>query len=81
MSRIIPLEMPTVGHPADDLAVVAIEGEGEAYYLAVPAGELEAVRALADVGAQRGDLSVMFARAPPAGVPGELPPVSTGHRL
>src|SRR5580704_4429471 len=38
------------GHPADDLAVVAIEGEGDADDLAVPAGELEAIRAPTDVG-------------------------------
>jgi len=52
MSRIISPEMPAVVlYPADDLTVVAIEGEGDAHDLAVPAGELEAVRAPADIGA------------------------------
>jgi hypothetical protein len=46
------------GNPADDFAVVAIEGEGEAHDLAVPAGELQAIRAPADIRAQRGDLTV-----------------------
>src|ERR1700680_1722096 len=31
------------GDPPDDLAVMAIAGEGETHYLAVPAGELEAI--------------------------------------
>src|SRR5947208_9778778 len=35
--------------PADDLAVVAIEGEGDAHHLTVPAGELERIRAPAAV--------------------------------
>jgi hypothetical protein len=35
--------------PADHLAVMAIEGEGDPYHLAIPAGELEAVGAPADV--------------------------------
>ena len=30
-------------HPADHLAVVAIEGEGDAHHLVVPAGEFETV--------------------------------------
>src|SRR5205823_4831807 len=37
------------GDPTDDLAVVAIEGEGEAHHLAVPASELQAIRAPADI--------------------------------
>src|SRR5580704_10922968 len=57
-------------YPADDLTVVAIERKGDADDLAVPAGKLEAVRAPADIGAQRGDLAVMFARASAAGVTG-----------
>src|SRR6516165_7833486 len=52
MSRIISPEMP---------AVVAIESEGDAHRLAVPAGELEAVRAPADVGADRRHLAIMHA--------------------
>src|SRR5262245_11654916 len=51
--------------PADDLAVVAIEREGDAHHLAIPARELEAVGAPADVGAQRRHLPIMFARASP----------------
>src|SRR5216683_875691 len=78
MSRIISPEMPAVGgDPADDLAVVAIEGEGQAHGLAVPAGELETVRAPADIGAQCCHLAVVLARAAPAGVPGQqqaMPP-------
>jgi hypothetical protein len=30
-------------HPADRLAIVSIESEGDAHHLAIPAGELEAV--------------------------------------
>ena len=42
MSRIISPEMPAVvADPADDLAVMAVEGEGDAHDLAVPAGELQ----------------------------------------
>ena len=37
------------GDPTNDLAVVAIEGEGEAHDLTVPAGELQAIRAPADI--------------------------------
>src|SRR5579864_4447328 len=57
--------------PADDLAVVAIERESDPHDLAVPAGELEAVRAPADIGTQRRHLAVMFAWASPAGMPGQ----------
>ena len=35
--------------PADHFAVMAIKGEGEAHDLAVPAGELQAIRAPADI--------------------------------
>ena len=59
------------GDPRDDLAVMAIEGEGETHYLAVPAGEPEAIEAPADVGAPCRHLAVMFARASPAGMPGQ----------
>jgi hypothetical protein len=72
MSRIIsPGDAGGRGHPADDLAVVAIEGEGEADDLTVPAGEFEAIGAPADVGTQCRHLAVMFARAAPAGMPGQ----------
>ena len=54
--------------PADDLAVVAIESEGDADDLAVPAGELQRVRAPADVRADRDHLAVMLAGRPAAGV-------------
>src|SRR5204862_6630916 len=37
------------GDPTDDLAVVAVEGEGEAHDLAVPASELQAIRTPADI--------------------------------
>ena len=53
--------------PADDLTVVAVEDEGDAHHLAVPAGELEAVRAPALVGLCGCDGSLMFPRDPPAG--------------
>jgi len=56
------------GNPADDLAVVAIEGEGNAHDLAIPAGELQAIRAPADVRAQRGDLAVVIAATAVSGV-------------
>ena len=62
MSRIISPEMPAVvASPADHLAVVAVEGEGDAHDLAVPAGELQAVGAPADVRADRHHLAVMLA--------------------
>jgi hypothetical protein len=41
------------GAPGDDLAVMGVEGEGAADDLAVPAGELETVRAPSEVGAHR----------------------------
>src|SRR5205807_2766498 len=59
------------GDPTDDLAVMAIEGEGEAHDLAVPAGKLEAIRAPADVGAQRSNLAVVFAGTSASGMPGQ----------
>src|SRR5215472_13138826 len=66
------------GNPADDLAVVAIEGEGNAHDLAIPAGELQAIRAPADVRAQRGDLAVVIAATAVSGVASQqqadLPP-------
>jgi hypothetical protein len=44
MSRIISPEMPAVvATPADHLAIVAVESEGDAHHLAIPAGELEAI--------------------------------------
>lgn len=45
--------------PADDLAVMAVECEGGAHDLAVPAGELQTVRAQADVGPQCDDAAVV----------------------
>jgi len=60
------------GDPADHLAVMAIEGEGEAHDLTIPTGELQAIRTPADVGAQRGDMTVMFARPPASGVTGSF---------
>src|SRR5437868_7455828 len=59
------------GDPADDLAVVAIEGEGEPHHLAVPAGELQAIRAPPDIGAQRSDLAVVIAGTAAPGMPGQ----------
>ena len=47
---------------------MAIESEGDAQLFAVPAGELETVRAPADVGADRRHLAVVLAWAPPTGM-------------
>src|SRR5438270_9126661 len=56
------------GDPADNLAIMAIEGKGEAHDLAVPAGELECVRAPPMIGADRCDLAIMLARPPASGM-------------
>src|SRR5204863_1762797 len=56
------------GDPTDDLAIMAIEGEGEAHDLAVPAGELERVRTPPMIGADRRDLAIMLARPPASGM-------------
>src|SRR5256885_3792985 len=56
------------GDPADNLAIMAIEGKGEAHDLAVPAGELECVRAPPMIGADRRDLAIMLARPPASGM-------------
>src|SRR5437868_3630965 len=55
-------------HPTDNFAVVAIESEGDAYDLAVPANEFQRVRAPAAIRADRCHLAVMLARAPAAGM-------------
>src|SRR6185503_5876415 len=55
-------------HPGDRLTVMAIEGEGDAYDLAVPASELQRVRAPATVRTHRRHVAVMLARSPAAGV-------------
>src|SRR5580704_6312436 len=55
-------------YPTDDLAIVTIEGKGDADDLAVPAGELQCVGAPADVGADRCDLAVMLAWPSTTGV-------------
>src|SRR4029078_9667221 len=54
-------------HPGDRLAVMAIEGEGDAHHLTVPASELQRVRAPAAIRADRRDLAVVFARSPASG--------------
>jgi hypothetical protein len=56
------------GNPADRLTIMAIEGEGDAHHLAVPASEPQRVGAPAEVGADPRDLAVMLARTPTAGV-------------
>src|SRR6266446_9454795 len=55
-------------HPADDFAVMAIEGEGDAHNLAAPAGELQRVRAPAAVRADRRHLAVVLAYPPASGM-------------
>src|SRR4029078_612783 len=50
------------GHPGDGLTIVAVEREGQADDLAVPAGELQLVRAPAHIRAQRRHLAIMLAR-------------------
>jgi hypothetical protein len=47
------------GRPGDDLAVEGVDDEGEPNDLAVPAGELQTVRAPAQVRAHDHDLAVM----------------------
>src|SRR5512133_4215402 len=47
---------------------MAVEGKGHAHDLAVPAGELERIRAPAAVRADRRHLAVMLARPPASGV-------------
>src|SRR5205823_3813078 len=64
------------GDPTNDLAVVTIKGEGEAHDLAVPAGELQAIRAPADIRAQRSDLAVVIAGTAASGMPGQQQCVS-----
>src|SRR4029077_6174934 len=49
------------GDPTDDLPIMAIESEGEAHDLAVPAGELKAIRARADIWAEQGKRAVVTA--------------------
>ena len=48
-------------HPADDFAIMAIEGEGDPHDFAAPAGELQRVRAPAAVRADRRHLAIVFA--------------------
>ena len=55
--------------PSDDLAVVSIHGEADPDDLPVPAGELKAVGAPAQVRGQDDDLAVMGAAGAPAGMP------------
>src|SRR6202000_275820 len=57
--------------PANDLPVVAVEREGDPHHLAAPAGELQAVRAPADIGSQRDDTTVVGARSAATGVPSQ----------
>ena len=47
---------------------MAIEGEGDAHHLAVPAGELQSIRAPAAIRADRRHLAVMLARSPASGM-------------
>ena len=54
---------------ADDFTITAIQGEGNAHHLSIPAGNLKAIRAPAQVGTQGDDLAFMrqhslFARMP-----------------
>jgi len=56
------------GDPADRFTVVAVEGKGHPYDLAVPAGKLECIRAPAAIRADRRHLAVMLARPPAPGV-------------
>src|SRR5205823_7244700 len=55
-------------HPADDLAVLAIEGESNAHDLAIPAGKLQRIRALAVVRADRRRLAIVLAHPPASGM-------------
>jgi hypothetical protein len=56
------------GDPGHDLAVMGVDGEGDANHLAVPAGDLEAVGSPALIGGGRDDGALMGADRPPAGV-------------
>jgi hypothetical protein len=54
---------------------VAIEREGEAHDLAIPAGEFQRIRAPAAIRADRRHLAVMLARPSASGMPLEKQPV------
>lgn len=62
---------PGIGHsgPCDDLTVMDIDGKADPDDLAIPAGELEAIGAPAQVRGQDDDLAIMGAPGAPAGVP------------
>ena len=47
---------------------MAVEGEGDAHDVTIPAGELQCIPAPAVIRADRGDLAVMFARPPASGM-------------
>src|SRR5215831_20922846 len=55
-------------HPGDCLAVMAIQRKGDAHDIAIPAGELEHVRAPAAIRTDCRDLAVMVARPPASGM-------------
>lgn len=59
------------GHPADDLAVVAVQGKGNPHDLAIPAGEFQRVRTPTLVGAACHDRSVMGPRDAAPCMPGQ----------
>src|SRR6266702_1253544 len=54
--------------PGDRFAIMAIEGEGNADDLAVPAGELQHIRAPAAIRANRRQLAVVLAHPPASGL-------------
>jgi hypothetical protein len=55
-------------HPGDRFAVVAVEGEGETHHLAIPASELQGIRAPAAIRMDCRHLAVMLARPAAAGM-------------
>lgn len=54
--------------PADDLAVMTVEDEGDADDLAIPAGELQSIGTPTDVRTDRNDLAVVLAWSSSAGM-------------
>src|SRR5438105_1173989 len=55
-------------HPADDFAIMAIEGKGDAHDLAIPGEKLQRIRAPAAVRADRCHLAIVFAHPPASGM-------------
>lgn len=56
------------GDPGDDLAVMGVDGEGNADHLAVPTGDLEPIGGPAQVGGGRDDGALVSPDRPPAGM-------------